>query len=204
MHYYYYSFFRHSIAIFRPFLFIEHYQRMKIIRLSCVLCCLMCLLCYLPQSYAESLPIDEYKIKAGYLFNFTKFITWSEGNSETFNICIVGNDPFGESIDPIEQRTAFNQPIKLFRLTAISKEQHCHIVYIGTGVNAKSSGSNNKNMLTVGEEATFIAQGGMIAFVKRQDKIKLQINLKCLQKSGLKISAKLLEVVEIVGGNCND
>jgi hypothetical protein len=177
---------------------------MKIIRLSCVLCCLICLLCA-PLSYAETpAPIDEYKIKSGYLFNFTKFITWAEENTETFNICIVGNDPFGELIDPIEQRTAFNLPIKLFRLSTISKEQHCHIVYIGTGVNAKSAGLDNKNMLTVGEEAAFITQGGMIAFVKRQDKIKLQINLKCLQKSGLKISAKLLEVVEIVGGDCND
>jgi hypothetical protein len=176
---------------------------MKIIYLFCVLCCLLCL--RLPQAYAESPPpIDEYKIKSGYLYNFTKFITWAEEDTESFNICIVGNDPFGELIDPIEQRTAFNQPIKLFRLTTVSKEQHCHIVYVGTGVNAKSAALKVKNMLTVGEEAAFITQGGMIAFVKRQDKIKLQINLKCLQKSGLKISAKLLEVVEIVEGNCND
>jgi hypothetical protein len=164
----------------------------------------MYLLC-LPQAYAESPPaVDEYKIKSGYLYNFTKFITWAEENTETFNICIVGNDPFGELIDPIEQRSAFNLPIKLFRLTTVSKEQHCHIVYVSAGVNAKSATLNNKNTLTVGEESGFISQGGMIAFVKQQDKIKLQINLKCLQKSGLKISAKLLEVVEIVGGKCND
>jgi hypothetical protein len=53
----------------------------------------------------------------------------------------------------------------------------------------------------VGEEPTFTNQGGMIAFVKQQDKIKLHINLKLLQQAGLKISAKLLEVSEIIGGD---
>lgn len=173
---------------------------MRIICLLCVLCGLVCS----PLSHADTPPIDEYKIKAGYLFNFTKFITWSEENMVTFNICILGNDPFGELIDPIEQRLAFNRPIKLIRLTTISKELHCHIVYVSAGVNAKSLGLTAKNMLTVGEDANFIAQGGMIAFVKQQDKIKLQINLKPLQQNGLKISAKLLEVSELVNGDNHD
>ena len=163
-----------------------------------------CLLCSLPCSADNDAAVDEYKIKAGYLFNFTKFITWPEENAETFNICILGNDPFNEIIDPIEQRLAFNRPIKLFRLTAMNQETHCHIVYVSAGVNGKSLGLKNKNILTVGEEPAFIGQGGMVAFVKQQDKVKLQINLQCLQQNGLKVSAKLLEVVEIVKGVCND
>ncbi len=178
-----------------------HYQNIKSSRLLGVF--LACLLC-LSQTYADTLPIEEYKIKAGYIFNFTKFITWSEeNNTDTFNICIIGNDPFGDSINGIEQRTAFNRPIKLFRLTAINKDLHCHIVYISAGNNAKAAMST-KNMLTVGEEATFIKQCGMIAFIKQQDRIKLQINQKLLYQSGLKISAKLLEVSELVEGCDND
>jgi hypothetical protein len=170
---------------------------------SHLLCVIFCLLCS-PFSYADTAPIDEFKIKAGYLFNFTKFITWSDEESETFNICILGNDPFGATIDPIEQQSAFNHPIKLFRLATVNKELHCHIVYVGAGVNAKSAGLNANNSLTVGEDSSFITQGGMIAFVKRQDKIKLQINLKLLQQRSLKISAKLLEVAEVVGEEGND
>jgi hypothetical protein len=160
----------------------------------------VCLL-FLQPVYADTSPVDEYKIKVGYLFNFTKFITWTEETTDSFNICILGNDPFGEVIDPIEQRTAFNLPIKLFRLTAMDKTLHCHILYVGTGVSVKSIVANVKNTLTVGEESTFTNQGGMIAFVKQQDKIKLHINLKLLQQGGLKISAKLLEVSEIIGGD---
>lgn len=193
---------RHTIAAFE-FLFIKHHRDMKIIRWLCVLFCLLYSL-FLPRSYADALAIDEYKIKAGYLFNFTKFITWSEENTPTFNICILGKDPFGGLIDPIEQRSAFNRPIKLFRLTAISKEPHCHIVYMSAGSNARAIAANVKNTLTVGEDNSFVTQGGMIAFVKKDDKIKLQINLKLLQASGLKVSAKLLEVSELIDGGNGD
>lgn len=173
------------------------FQTMNLMRSLFIVLCLL----FLSKTYADTTAVDEYKIRAGYLFNFTKFITWANTNSESFNICILGNDPFGELIDPIEQRTAFNLPIKLFRLTAINKEQHCHIVYLSAGMNARLAGANVKNMLVVGEENIFVTQGGMIAFVKKEDKIKLHINLKLLQQSGLKVSAKLLEVSEIVGGN---
>ena len=88
-------------------------------------------------------------------------------------------------------------------MSAVNQEPHCHIVYIGAGRNIKAA-TLGKNILTVGEEAPFIRQCAMIAFVKQQDKIKLQINLKQLQQSGLKVSAKLLEVSELVEGCGHD
>jgi YfiR/HmsC-like len=53
-----------------------------------------------------------------------------------------------------------------------------------------------------GEE--FAAAGGMIAFVNREGRIKLQINQDAVRQSGLKISAKLLEIAELVEGQSND
>lgn len=147
----------------------------------------------------------EYKVKAGYLYNFTKFITWPEDKSETFNLCIVGEDPFGDLIDPIEQRSAFGRPIKLFRFNSLNKGQRCHILFISASIkdNLLLKGMlvihDVDKSLSVGESDGFATQGGMIGFVNRQGKIKLQINLKTLQRSDLKISAKLLEVAELVG-----
>lgn len=152
----------------------------------------------------------EYKVKAGYLYNFTKFITWPEDRYETFNLCIVGEDPFGTLIDPIEQRTAFGRPIKLFRTNSLNKKQHCHILFLNGSIKDKLliKGmlviDDTHTSLTVGESEGFAAQGGMISFVNRLGKIKLQINLKALQQSGLKISAKLLEVAELIDGKNND
>jgi len=60
------------------------------------------------------------------------------------------------------------------------------------------------NTLVVGEGGRFVAQGGMIGFVIKLGKIKLQINLKPIKQSGLKISAKLLEVADVVKGDNNE
>lgn len=170
---------------------------------------LICLSFCLSVVWAES-DVDnaEFKVKAGYLYNFTKFVTWPKDDSTTFNICILGNDPFGELIDPIEKRTAFSLPIKLFRFNTISNTQRCHIVYISSSVIRDQVALKEAlvvrdmgKTLFVGEGDAFAEGVGMIGFVSREGRIKLQVNLKNLQQSGLTVSAKLLEVAEIVGGN---
>jgi hypothetical protein len=151
-------------------------------------------------AFADDLGI-EYKIKAGYIYNFTKFISWPADNADTFNLCILKGDPFGAVIDPIEKRFAQNRPIKVFRLDELSIGHQCHILFISTAdVSVKNLAVMHGRFktLTVSEINEFAAQGGMIGFVNRDGKIKLQINLDALKKGGLKISAKLLEVAEII------
>jgi YfiR/HmsC-like len=152
----------------------------------------------------------EYKIKAGYLYNFTKFVTWPEDNAATFNLCILGTDPFGIFIDPIENKSVFARPIRIFRLneadflSASNIRPDCHILYVSGANNKKvvlekiQANSRKPGTLVVGESETFVADGGMIGFVNRDGKIKLQINLQSVKQTSLKISAKLLEVAELI------
>ena len=174
-------------------------------KLISVLWFLGCLL-FSQLLYADDSSV-EYKIKAGYLYNFTKFITWSADSAETFNLCILGDDPFGELINPIEQRSAIGRPIKLFRFNSLSgldKESHCHILFVSSSIKDALSTTDFDNTLVVGESREFINQGGMIGFVNKQGKIKLQVNLKTIKQSGLKVSAKLLEVADVVKGDNNE
>ena len=165
----------------------------------------------------ESLARDrniEYKIKAGYLYNFTKFVTWPGDDLATFNICILGKDPFGSIINSIETRSVEDKPIRLFRFKSISEIQQCHIVYFGksrkkwgkSDLSLKSvlTISSDNKTLSVSESKKFTKAGGMIAFFRKKGKIKLHINLQALRKSGLEVSAKLLEVAEVYEGESND
>jgi YfiR/HmsC-like len=149
----------------------------------------------------------EYKIKAGYLYNFTKFVTWPDLKSTSFNLCLLGNDPFGGIIAPIEKKSAFTLPIKVIRLDEPENPnfaKDCHILYVG-GTNIQKSfietikaSRQQMGALIVGEGDAFASNGGMIGFVNRNGKIKLQINLPSVKRTGLKISAKLLEIAEII------
>lgn len=164
------------------------------------------LLCFSQLLFADD-SVVEYKIKAGYLYNFTKFITWPGDGASTFNLCILGKDPFGALIDPIEKKVAQGRPIKVFRMDELKMGQQCHILYVGVAdffIKSRPINQGVPKTLTVSEINEFAAQGGMIGFVNRDGKIKLQINLDAIKQGGLKISAKLLEVAEIIEGSGHD
>ena len=159
------------------------------------------------EGTVESKISTEYKIKAGYIYNFTKFITWNFKDAKTFNVCIVGKDPFDEIINPIEEKPGpAPLAIKLIRyigLDTVQNGPHCHILFVSSSVKGSLNHPIFDNTLVVGESDDFVERGGMIRFVNREDKIKLQCNLERINKGGLRISAKLIEVCEVVKGGNN-
>lgn len=149
----------------------------------------------------------EYKIKAAYLYNFTKFISWPATSSPTFNICIVGKDPFGNLLDALETKTALDKPIRLFRYDSLKQAKDCQIIYLDPSENRENVAmpgvltiTSLNQGLTVSSQPFFAERGGMIGFVIEAEKVRLHINLKALKQAGLGISAKLIEVATLVEG----
>ncbi|MGZ8136548.1 MAG: YfiR family protein [Methylococcaceae bacterium] len=183
---------------------------MKIISAPWILLCLGCF--WVSQlTFADDGDNSvEYKVKAAYLYNFTKFVSWAGDDFQTFNICILGDDPFKDAIDPIEKRSVFGKAIKVFRADNLnvfrmtSYRPHCHILFISSSIDNPLPFKEVANTLTVGESKDFATLGGMIGFINKQDKIKLQINQQAVKRAGLKVSAKLLEVAEIIKEDSND
>ncbi|WP_305909374.1 YfiR family protein [Methylomarinum sp. Ch1-1] len=166
--------------------------------------------CFSALVFAKQ-PALEYKVKAAYLYNFTKFISWPDKQSETFNLCILGEDPFGPLLKPLEQRSAMDKPIHLIRLDTLDQARQCHMLYIGDETRvrsaelAASSAVNSLHgVLTVSSQPSFAKSGGMIGFVIKEGRVRLQVNLAALKKNGLKISAKLMEVAELVVGDYDE
>jgi hypothetical protein len=52
-------------------------------------------------------------------------------------------------------------------------------------------------VLTVGEEATFIAGGGIINLTLSDARVRVEINPDAAARAGLRISSKLLSLAEI-------
>ena len=149
----------------------------------------------------------EYKIKAAYLYNFTKFISWPESNSASFNICIIGNDPFGDLLGALENKTALEKPINVVRYDNYKQIKDCQIAYLGKDdirIDSPVQGTlivgSLASLSNIHQQSFFTAQQGMIGFALEDEKIKLHINLKSLKQSGLGISAKLIEVATLIEG----
>jgi hypothetical protein len=55
-------------------------------------------------------------------------------------------------------------------------------------------------VLTIGEIDQFLEQGGVINFVKKEGRIRLEISLDAARLANLQISSKLLNVADAVRG----
>ncbi len=57
------------------------------------------------QLCAEPLEDLEYRVRAAFLLNFTKFVEWPSATPEAsdapISICVLGDDPFGIALDRI-------------------------------------------------------------------------------------------------------
>ena len=149
----------------------------------------------------------EYEVKAAYLYQFGKFVEWPEGassgSSNDFAICTLGVDPFGSVLDQtISGRSVQGRKVIAKRLSSVSDASECKILFVGSSEQNRTAEIlkivQGKGILTVGERADFITQGGMVQFQVEQNKVRFEINLPAVERSNLKVSSQLLKVARVV------
>jgi hypothetical protein len=167
--------------------------------------------CLAVVSAASSEPktASEYEIKAAFLYNFGKFVSWPaeeiKDSAKPFVLCILGEDPFGELMDQM----VLGKPVQDRQLTVrrprtASETNGCNILFISQS-EQKEIGSvlqslDAKSVLTVSEVDQFLERGGIINFRIDQNKIRFDINVTAAEHGKLKISSQLLKLARRVVG----
>jgi len=154
---------------------------------------------------ARSLP--EYRVKAAYLYNFIKFVSWpaqEPQNKNTILVCIAGTDPFGAELSFMHNKVLQNRTIKVQTVT-LEQLGACQIVFISRSqrsqLAAVFTALQSKPILTVSDIEGFAEGAGMIGFAMNESQLHLKINLHAAQAVGLEISSKLLEIATVVPGD---
>jgi hypothetical protein len=175
---------------------------------------LVCLLSACPAysqsaSQASESPV-EYQVKAAFLLNFTKFIDWPPASfasvDSPITICILGKDPFGPVLDEIVQGETVNarkvmvQRITQPPVTQPTGSKTCHVVFVGEPDKdiAKTLSGLGPGVLTVGQGDRFLRDGGMVALVVDNRRVRFDINQTAATGAGLSLSARLLNVARAV------
>jgi hypothetical protein len=158
-------------------------------------------------AYAED-QTSEYKVKAVYLYNFTKFVSWPDttlpGDTQTINICVLGKNPFGSLLEPITHMKTQGKTITIEYIEDIRalEKKSCHILFISASEQGALAELLRKTatmpILTVSDMDGFVRHDGIIGFVVKEDKVRLEINLSAARQTGLTISAKLLEIATVI------
>jgi hypothetical protein len=153
--------------------------------------------------------LSENDVKAAYLFNFGKFVRFTSPdaniNRQSFDICIVGDDPFGHTLDELTANEQLGgKPVRVLRLKTAADARACPIAYISA-----SEGNRVKNdldtlsgqpVLTVSDAANFLHRGGMIQLVTVANHVRFAVNLDAVQSAQLSLSSELLRVAISVNG----
>jgi len=151
----------------------------------------------------------EFKIKAAYLYNFTRFVQWPDSTFETkddpFNLCVLGKSPFQNALVSVEKRTVNLHPIVVRYTKNSSAVQDCQLLYIASSETKRLgkilSTLHGKPILTVASMPKFINRGGMLGFALVKGKVRLEANLNNVSDTDLVIGAKLIEVSWQIVGN---
>ena len=158
-------------------------------------------------SSAQTTGDHEYQIKAAFLFNFTQFVEWPvDALPETkapLVIGILGENPFSTYLEEIISGEQVNgHPLVVQQYKNVEEIKTCHILFINLAETDKPEQAitilKARSILTVSDRNNFIKEGGMIRFIRKNNKIQIQINPEPAKEANLIISSKLLRVAEVV------
>jgi len=147
--------------------------------------------------------INEYQMKAAFLYNFAKFVEWPAGSFKTpdspVQICIFGKNPFGSALsDAIQGKTLDGRTFVILQISEAPSKDSCQIVFVtAAGRNrfrALARVSPETGVLTVGETPGFSEDGGVINFRLENNKVRFEINVNAAEAEKLRLSSKLLSL----------
>jgi len=151
--------------------------------------------------------IDEYEVKAAFLYNFAKFVEWPSRSFQTrqdpIAVCVLGHNPFGNALQEVIRGKSIDGRAFVFRQVADAEEASaCQILFVSASAEKRFRslwGSlKPAGILTVGEAEGFASSGGVINFKLDSGRVRFEINVDAAEHAQLHISSKLLSLAEIV------
>jgi hypothetical protein len=151
-------------------------------------------------------------MKAAFLFNFGKFIEWPESSfpadNAPFAICVLGEDPFGGSLDALRGKFIGHRSVAVWRIKKADAGFRCQVLFVSASERSRVPeiirALRGSNVLLVGDTDSFAASGGAIEFTLENDRIRFAINPDAIQRAGLQVSSQLLALAKIVRDDRSD
>jgi hypothetical protein len=156
--------------------------------------------------YAQAPSQIESNLKAVFLFNFTKYVTWpaagiGERSPAEIRICSTANDAFFALVKAaVQGEEVDGRPLVPVALAGLDDAKTCQILYVGSSqtldARAWLAAVRNSQVLTVGDGP--LTDDLVIAFVRDDNRIRFDINRAAAARHRLNISSKLLRLARQV------
>ena len=144
----------------------------------------------------------EYRIKAAYLYNLGKFITWPDEDNMPKNasitLCVYGYNPFDNYLEKLQERQIRGRSIAVRYVGEHDAVEGCQLLFISqhntTEPKILSAPPPYPPILTVSDDQDFLSRGGIVTLITVSNNVQLDINLTRAKAAGFNVSANLLEI----------
>jgi hypothetical protein len=159
------------------------------------------------QPHAQPGPA-EHRLKAAFVYQFPQFVEWParvwEG-ARSVELCVLRPN---SSIAELEQLTRGEslkgRPLVVRPVDATDALDTCHVLFVADSASAAVEqilkDTASQPILTVGDSAGFLDQGGIIALKVVDRRVRFEIDMSRAQRAGLRISSQLLNLASAVRG----
>lgn len=158
----------------------------------------------IPAALAQQ--AQEHEVKAAFLFKFPAFVEWPDGASpgRPFVIAVAGAPELAAELARIaEGRQIHGRTVRVRVLAEGESAAGAQMVFVGREsprlrelVRALAGGPT----LIVSETPGGLEQGAMINFVPSEGRVRFEVAPGAAEKSGLRLSSRLLAVAQNVRG----
>lgn len=156
------------------------------------------------QTSAQTLHLDEQKVKAGLVYNFLKYTEWNEtklARRKELEVCLFGDSALNDYLFPMQGRTAQQYAIRIVEKKPGDDVSTCSVAFIHRNQEDNLDDIlrlfEGSGTLTVSDIGYFVQQGGMIELSMRQDRrVHLYINQTAVAAANLNIQNRLLNLSE--------
>jgi hypothetical protein len=162
---------------------------------------------YQPAAWSGAVTGTEYNVKAGFIYNFTNFVTWppdsfADSPGELI-LCLVTDNPETDVLFKLDGKTVKGRKIKVMAYQESCLEKS-HILYFATQdketIRKILARAKLRSILTIGEVDGFTRMGGIINFFTENNRLRFKVNVDAAKRQGLKLSSQILLSAQIVHG----
>jgi hypothetical protein len=147
----------------------------------------------------------EYRVKAAFLFNFARFVTWPSTKfadpDSPIELCVLGNAAFSEVLEAtVADKDVAGRPLRVQRSDNVKQMAGCHIAYLSREASGRMElllALAGKNILTV-FEGDAPSPSSVVRFYLEERRVRFEINAAAAEREKLQVSSKLLAVAKVV------
>ena len=172
-----------------------------------VLCCTLLWAC-LQQAHAAEASA-EVAVKAAVVHKIAKFVSWPDSAfaapDSPIRFCVVGNGGIFEALSRMGDRPVHGRKVVVSRaVEPASVAANCDLLYLTPDVERQAgewvAAIADEPVLTFGDAGAYGGNESIVMLTIRRNKVRFSINLEANARTGLSISAQLLQLAAAVGG----